>query len=226
MEQVAKRRGASHPDIKVDPWQFAEQLASDLDPPLQRALGDKAEVAKVMSVVRRVLRNHLRKMPDAALPSSTGKAPFAAFQSEPFHRSLPDNDLKPKEVLSAALVDMSLPSLYRATERGRFYCLKPRGRSNGRVYPAWQFANQVPATLPQVLAWLAEAGEGDIHTRLVGMADELNGLAPAEVLAGQGFSSRDHLAPAQTRLLALPGAQRLDLVRHYVARTPLAEAIG
>jgi hypothetical protein len=226
MEQVAKRKGAGQRDIRVDPWQFAEQLASDLDPPLQRALGDKAEVAKVMSVVRRVLRNHLRKMPDAPLEHRAGSATLAVHRSDPLHPALPLDELKPKDVLSAGLVDMSLPSLYRATEQGRFYCLKPRGKSNGRVYPAWQFAGQVPAMLPQVLTWLTAVGEGDVHTRLVVMADELNGLAPAEVLAGQGFCSRDHLVPAQTRLFALPDARRLDLVRDYLTQTPRAEAIG
>jgi hypothetical protein len=80
--------------------------------------------------------------------------------------------------------------------------------------------------LPQVLTWLAEVGEGDVHTRLVVMADELNGMSPAEVLAGQSFSSRDHLEPVQARLLALPDARRLDLVRHYLTQTPRAEAIG
>jgi hypothetical protein len=58
------------------------------------------------------------------------------------------------------------------------------------------------------------------------MADELNGMSPAEVLAGQSFSSRDHLEPVQGRLLALPDARRLDLVRHYLTQTPRAEAVG
>lgn len=226
MEQIAKRKGPSHRDIRVDPWQFAEQLASDLDPPLQRALGDKAEVAKVMSVVRRVLRDHLRKMPDAPSQDRVGNASSATHRSHPLRDPLPVDELKPKDVLLADLVDMSLPSLYRATEQGRFYCLKPRGKSNGRVYPAWQFAGQVPAMLPQVLTWLAAVGEGDVHTRLVVMVDELNGLSPAEVLAGQGFGSRDYLLPAQARLLALPDARRLDLVRDYLTQTPRAEAIG
>jgi hypothetical protein len=226
MEHVAKRKGSNHQNIKIDPWQFAEKLASDLDSPLQRALGDKAEVAKVMSVVRRVLRDNLRKIPDAASQASVGISSSASHRSQPLHDALPVEDLKPKEVLLTALVDMSLPSLYRATEQGRFYCLKPRGKSNGRVYPAWQFAGQVPAMLPQVLTWLAEVGEGDIHSRLIVTAEELNGLSPAEVLAGQGFCSRDHLKPAQIRLLALPDARRLDLVKHYLTQAPRAEAIG
>jgi hypothetical protein len=137
--------------MRVDPWQFAEQLASDFDSPLQRALGNKAEVAKVMTVVRRVLRDRLRKMPDAASQVSADKPSSAPHGSGPLHHALPVDELKPKEVLSANLVDMSLLSLYRATEQGRFYCFKPRGKSNGRVYPAWQFAGQVPAMLPQVL---------------------------------------------------------------------------
>ena len=226
MEHIAKRKGPPHQTMRVDPWQFAEQLASDLNSPLQRALGNKAEVAKVMTVVRRVLRDHLRKMPDAASQEGADKPSSASHGASPLHHGLPVDELKPKEVLSAHLVDMSLPSLYRATEQGRFYCLKPRGKSNGRVYPAWQFAGQVPAMLPQVLTWLAEVGEGDVHTRLVVMVDELNGMSPAEVLAGQSFSSRDHLEPVQGRLLALPDARRLDLVRHYLTQTPRAEAIG
>jgi hypothetical protein len=106
--------------MRVDPWQFAEQLASDLDSPLQRALGNKAEVAKVMTVVRRVLRDRLRKMPDAASQVSADKPSSAPHGSGPLHHALPVDELKPKEVLSANLVDMSLPSLYRATEQGVF----------------------------------------------------------------------------------------------------------
>ena len=53
-------------------------------------------------------------------------------------------DLLPTDVVKQGLVDLSISQLYRATEHGRFYCTKPRGKKNGRLYPAWQFVGSVP----------------------------------------------------------------------------------
>lgn len=65
-----------------------------------------------------------------------------------------------------------------------------------------------------------------MHTPLIVRANELNGMSPAEVLAGQRIESRDHLEPVQIRLLALSDTRRLDLVKHYLTQAPRAEAIG
>jgi len=68
-------------------------------------------------------------------------------------------------VIEHGLVEMSVSQFYRATQQGRFYCAKPRGKSIGRVYPAWQFVAPVTEMLPEILSVLKEQGESHVHAR-------------------------------------------------------------
>ncbi|MGS1024124.1 hypothetical protein [Burkholderia glumae] len=122
--------------------------------------------------------------------------------------TLPVANLKPSEVIEQQLVALSIASLYRSVEAGRFYCVRPRGQANGRAFPAWQFAEPVPELLPQVLDKLRGALETEVHAFFVTERDELNELAPAEVLAGKLFEGRGSPHASQRRLLNLPAIER------------------
>jgi hypothetical protein len=139
---------------------------------------------------------------------------------------LPPEDLKADEVIQRGLVEMSLSQLYRATQQGRFYCAKPRGKSNGRVYPSWQFVDPVPDMLPEVLRVLQEQGESRIYARMVTAEDALNELSPAEVLAGRPFQGRSELHSEQSAMLKLSKAERLALVKEIFEEPSREHAIG
>jgi hypothetical protein len=139
---------------------------------------------------------------------------------------LPITDLTPREVIESGLVEMSLSQLYRATQQGRFYCSFPRGRSHGKLYPAWQFVPPVTDMLPEVLSVLQERGESYVHARMISEEDELNELSPAEVLAGRSFSARTELHPMQAEMLELPTPERLALVKEVFKEPSRQHAIG
>lgn len=111
----------------------------------------------------------------------------------------PDN-LKPQEVIDQGLVQMSLSTLYRAVDDGRFYAVIPRGSHNGRTLPAWQFHESVSEFLPEIIKALREAGE-QVHRFMVTECDEFNELSPAEYLAGVIFNTRRRYEDCQVRLL-------------------------
>jgi hypothetical protein len=127
-------------------------------------------------------------------------------------RTLPVARLKASEVIAGGNTDMSQATLYRAAENGRCYALAPGGRSIGRLFPAWQFVDPVPELIPPVLACLAQQPGSEVHAFWVTGADQLNDLAPAELLAGCPFETRAELHPSQQALLALPGASRQQKV--------------
>jgi hypothetical protein len=74
---------------------------------------------------------------------------------------------------------------------------------------------RTPEELLDVLNQHEKRVEGG-HTFLVTLADELNELAPVEVLAGQRFKvqNENELHPSQSRYLDLPLEQRVAKVLH------------
>ena len=132
-------------------------------------------------------------------------------------RELPVANLKPSDTIGGHKGRLSLASLYRHVESGRFYCVVPAGQSNGREFPAWQFVEPVPELLQPVLFALRGSLRIEVHAFFVTGQDELNELAPAEVLAGVPFETRPSVHPSQLRLLQLPVTERqcrvLSLVR-------------
>ena len=106
----------------------------------------------------------------------------------------------------------ALTTLYRYDKEGKVYCVMPRAKRNGRVFPEWQFVDPVPNLLPQVIAALRGVMQFEIHAFLVTQQDELNELSPAEVLAGLPFETRSQVLPEQGRILSLPVAERLKRV--------------
>jgi hypothetical protein len=139
---------------------------------------------------------------------------------------LPIGDLKPREVIASGLVKMSLSQLYRATQEGQFYCFIPRGRTHGKLYPAWQFVPPVSDILPEVLSLLRERGESYVHARMISEEDSLNELSPAEVLAGRPFSACTELHPMQAAMLELSTSERLALVKEVFEEPSRQHAIG
>lgn len=126
-------------------------------------------------------------------------------------RTLPVARLRAAEVIAGGNTGMSQATLYRAAEDGRCYALTPGGRSI-KQFPAWQFVEPVPELIPPVLACLARQPGSEVHAFWVTAADELNELAPAELLAGCPFETRGPLHASQQALLALPGASRQQKV--------------
>lgn len=175
----------------------AESFASDIEGTLRVKVPELAD-----SSIRDLLRHVLEERFATILASGD------VGGSEARSSSLPVVNLKPSEVIEQRKVRMSLASLYRYVEANKFYCVVPSGQSNGREFPAWQFAGPVPELLPPVLLALRGALRTEVHAFLVTAQDALNELAPAEVLAGAPFETRASLHPSQQRLLQLPANER------------------
>lgn len=151
-----------------------------------------------------------------------------ALQGELPRDSVSAAKLKASEVISQGLVSLSQASLYRAAENGRFYFVTPRGRSIGREFPAWQFADPVPELIEPVLHQLENHPSSEIHAFWVGAVDEINELSPAELLAGKVFDTRHDVHKSQQRLLDLPAHERLRKVQELAKLNTrgMADLIG
>jgi hypothetical protein len=175
----------------------AEAFASEIEGTLQ---------ANVPEITDSAVRNLLRHVLEERF--STILAPPDHGGPEWRSHSLPVVNLKPSEVIEQRKVSMSLASLYRYVEASKFYCVVPSGQTNGREFPAWQFADPVPELLQAVLLALRGSLRTEVHAFLVTSKDALNELAPAEVLAGVPFETRASLHRSQQRLLQLPASER------------------
>ncbi|CAE6844205.1 hypothetical protein R69658_06864 [Paraburkholderia aspalathi] len=175
----------------------AELFASDIEGSLRGRVAPELMDEAFHALLRSVLEQRLTTM-----------LVIEASGSGADSDSLPVVNLKPSEVIEQRKVRMSLASLYRYVEANKFYCVVPSGQSNGREFPAWQFAGPVPELLPPVLLALRGALRTEVHAFLVTAQDALNELAPAEVLAGSPFETRASLHPSQQRLLQLPASER------------------
>lgn len=224
---VAKRTSDTHVDLselraRIDPERFARSFVASLKSPLSRALtgGDKAH--KVLSV-QRLIRAQLLELlrPEALNFPRTGSAVAPGAT-----RRLPVAELNPNEVIKRKLVEMSRSNLYRAADDGRFYSITPKGRTNGRLFPEWQFVESVPSVLPEILSLMKQHSGRERHALLVSTMDELNELSPAEVLAGMPFETRPVVEDAQLRLLNLPSAARLAEVKQAMTGPAGSEVVG
>jgi hypothetical protein len=180
----------------------AEIFATDIEVILREKMAPGLVDEQLHRLVRKALEDRLATM--LVIEAGTSQAAVPA--------SLPVGNLKPSDVLGQGLVQFSLASLYRCVDTNRFYCVKPPGQSNGRVFPEWQFVQPVPELLPAVLSALRGSATTEVHAFLVTARDELNELAPAELLAGKPFAGRGELHSSQTRLLQLPAGERLRRV--------------
>ena len=208
---VSRARSVSPFDRKA----FAGKLVAGLKDPIQKILSQPASRGRVTKMLR-TIQLRLEKELGAFPPMVAGnRAPGSNVKRAPVRharKTLPVEDLAPADVLAKGMVSMSSASLYRAVAEKKFYSVAPKGLTNGRLFPAWQFVDPVPDLLPPVLAALGGSPPREIHAFLVSVADQLNELAPAEVLAGQPMATRGKLHPSQDRLLALPARERQKLV--------------
>ncbi len=186
----------------------AEIFASDIEGVLREKMAPGLVDEQLHQLVRKALEDRLTAM----LVIEAGES------EEAVPASLPVVNLKPSDVIGQGLVQLSLASLYRCVETNRFYCVKPPGQSNGRVFPAWQFVSPVPELLPAVLSDLRGSVTTEVHAFLVTARDELNELAPAELLAGKPFATRGELHSSQKRLLQMSAAERQRRVRTAAER--------
>jgi hypothetical protein len=186
----------------------AEIFATDIEDVLREKIAPGLVDEQLHRLVRKALEERLTTMLVIEAGASQAATPV----------SLPVGNLKPLEVKEKGLVQLSLASLYRYVDTNRFYCVKPPGQSNGRVFPEWQFVQPVPELLPAVLSELRGSVTTEVHTFLVTARDELNELAPAELLAGKPFTGRGELHSSQMRLLQLPAVERQRRVLVAVER--------
>ncbi|RFU44527.1 hypothetical protein [Paraburkholderia sp. DHOC27] len=186
----------------------AELFASDIEGSLRGRVAPELMDEAFHALVRNVLEQRLTTMLviEAGGPGANAE-------------SLPVANLKPSEVIEQGLVQLSIASLYRYVDSSRFYCVKPPGQTNGRAFPAWQFVQPVPELLPPVLEKLRGALTTEVHAFLVTALDELNELAPAEMLAGKPFTGRGELHASQKRLLQLAATERQRRVLETIRRT-------
>ncbi|MBV6323803.1 hypothetical protein KVP70_22980 [Duganella sp. HSC-15S17] len=86
----------------------------------------------------------------------------------------------------------------------------------------------VPELIEPVLHQLENQPSSEIHAFWVGAVDDINGLSPAELLAGSPFETRLEVFESQRRLLSLPSGERLRKVRELAARYTrgMADIIG
>lgn len=138
--------------------------------------------------------------------------------------SLPVTRLRAADVVAQGLASMSQATLYRALEQRRFYSTTPRGKTIGRLFPAWQFVDPVPELIGSVLEQLATLPGSQVHAFWVTRADELNELCPAEVLAGIPFETTTSLHPAQRALLDQPTVVRQQKVSEFAQQQSSGKA--
>ncbi|NML35368.1 hypothetical protein [Paraburkholderia antibiotica] len=209
MELVSKKRVATSGDVRAivngsyrgDPHKLIREMASSLVLELTDelpALADRPIWSVALKVFERRLEDWLVH-DDVSAPQ--GARPPA----------LPVTMLSPADVVARQKLS-ALTTLYRYDKDGKVYCVMPRAKKNGRMFPAWQFVDPVPALLPQVIAELRGVMQFEIHAFFVTEQDELNELSPAEVLAGLPFETRHEIPPEQVRILSLPVAERLGRV--------------
>ncbi|GAB7535755.1 hypothetical protein [Burkholderia sp. 3C] len=172
----------------------AELFTADIEDTLRGRISPDVHVEMFSRLIRDTLERRLATMLVSDAPTVS--------------HALPVTNLKPSEVVEQKLVPLSIASLYRSVDGVRFYCVRPRGQTNGRVFPAWQFVGAVPTLLPTVLEALQGALETEVHAFFVTVCDELNELAPAELLAGKLFEGRGEPHASQRRLLQLPAIER------------------
>jgi len=183
---------------------LVEQLVHDIDEQLEPTI-DASERARVMAIVRQCLTATLGQS-DAATAGSDER--------------LTVSYLKPSEVIAQRLVDMSQATLYRAVEDARFYCVTPRGKAIGRVFPAWQFSAPVLELLAPVLRQMKDLPSSEIHAFWVTPVDAFDDLTPAEMLAGRAFESRAEISASQRSHLSRTANERQARVIAQLAGLP------
>lgn len=74
--------------------------------------------------------------------------------------------------------------------------------------PAWQFLPAVPDQIAPVLELLDDMPGNEIHAFCFSEADQLNAMAPAEMLAGMPISTRQNVHSSQRTILCAPTHER------------------
>ena len=149
---------------------------------------------------------------------------IALNRPQPSSASLPVTRLRAADVVAQGLASMSQATLYRALEQQRFYSTTPRGKTIGRLFPAWQFVDPVPELIGSILEQLSTLPGSQIHAFWITRADELNELCPAEVLAGIPFETNMSLHPAQRDLLDQPTVVRQQKVSEFARQQSAGKA--
>ncbi|MYN07958.1 hypothetical protein [Pseudoduganella aquatica] len=172
------------------------------------ALAQGPDRLRVLNLVKRAVSEGRQ-----ALTGSGGATEVPANTSP---SALPVSKLKVSEVVGQGWVGLSQASFYRAVDSKRFYCITPAGRAIGKEFPAWQFVPPVPELIAPVLALFDDMPSSEIHAFWVSEAEELNGMSPAEVLAGLPFATRHTTHTSQWAILRAPAPERARKVTELV----------
>jgi hypothetical protein len=208
MELATKRNHASKADLRAlvngqyvgDASALIDEVAADLLAGVSARLKAKSGAEAAAGLVSDAARKEVASRLAEWLIKDNERA-GAARSSR-----LPVAKWSPEEVIERT--GMSKSTLYRG-DHAQFYSVVPIGKKNGRAYPAWQFAGDVPSHLPAMLEILHSNSRIQVNTFFMSEQDALNELSPAEVLAGMPFEDRKRVVPEQTRMLSLPVKQRL-----------------
>jgi hypothetical protein len=178
-----------------------EKIAADLLAGVAARAGAKSGTEKMADLASEAARHEIASRLAAWLIRDTGRG------GDTRPSCLPVARWSPEEVIEHT--GMSKSTLYRG-DHAQFYSVVPPGRKNGRAYPAWQFAADVPSHLPHLLEILRSNSRMQVNTFFMSEQESLDELTPAEVLAGMAFEDRPTVTPEQARMLSLPARARLD----------------
>lgn len=187
--------------------QFVERFTHEVEERLAPSLPGAGREALAVAAQRAF---------DATVVALNGPQPPGA--------SLPVTRLRATDVVAQGLASMSQATLYRALEQRRFYSTTPRGKTIGRLFPAWQFVDPVPELIGSILEQLSTLPGSQVHAFWVTRADELNELCPAEVLAGIPFETTTSLHPGQRALLDQPTVVRQQKVSEFAQQQSAGKA--
>lgn len=157
------------------------------------------------------LRAHQHILPSVI--TALKNAYVSAAKRSPCVFALPIAKLAAAEVVSKGWIHTTVSELNDWADNGRFYRIASYGDLSGeRFFPVWQFVGPTPNLIGKILSSLTERSSAEVHAFWICASDELNELAPAELLAGIAFETREYIEQSQYRYLQLSVTDRLQKV--------------
>src|SRR5450830_579681 len=138
------------------------------------------------------LQGHRHTLP--SIIAALKIAYVSAAKRSPCIFALPIAKLTAAEVVSKGWIRTTVFALNDLAANGRFYHIASYENLSGEnLFPVWQFVGPTPNLIGKILPCLAGRSSTEIHAFWVCARDELNELAPAELIAGIPFETREHL---------------------------------
>ena len=218
MSQTVKKRLKFRDDAALAPT-TAGKSTEDVQRELQQLMVRASQLFSQFSSELGQVAERIGSLASANSPTASHESTAANVHTAV--NTLSKSELKPEEVIKLLGSQLSLATLYRAVDDGRFYCITKVGKTNGRLFPEWQFHQNVHGIVSEITRSLAPRSNQAIHSFWISEAPSLNELSPAEVLAGLPFITRlsrtKGLHKSQQRLLQLPLSKRQKLVENQAS---------